>query len=808
MENKMVEDITSREQIEEYIANLERIRVAFERIQEEIYEVTGGEVTVLDSTEEAYFEDRHFETKVLLNRMLRNVPAPQSEAQSSASNEHVSRQASASPLSANNSDAIARTLERQTELLSHLVNSDGTVNQRSGVKLPAVRLPTFDGRTEEWQRFADTFRSLVHDKRELQPVQKFQYLVTSLTGDAARVIESIELTADNYAIAWDLLRKRYDDPRAIKKRHIECLFRMPVVKKESSSAIRGLIDYTMIHLRVLKAMELPTESWDELIVHMMETKLDVVTLRAWEQEDSISAVTLDKLVDFLQKRCQTLERLEARTNQGDVIHTKGEVDKQVSKHRSQKPDRDNKATSLAMSTSANKCYLCNGEHFLYHCKKFIALPVDERIKEVRRLKLCFNCLRNDHYVKSCKMGSCRECSSRHNTLCHIPINGEENPREENTDESSKSSPNSESEQVAVHLLSNEPAKRRVILATARVHTILPNGSSVPCRILLDSASEAHLITSSACNKIGVKRNRSSEIITGINELESQVHQVCDVLQSSQSKYRFNVHCLIVPKITKNLPSIEISREILQIPSNLKFADCEFDKAGPIDILIGAEYFYELLEMGKIELGKDRPILQNTKLGWVLSGPVNLGSNLETVVSLHCSIEQCESLNQSLERFWEIENCSFDVKPVRSETERKCEEFFERTTKRDNSGRFIVRLPIRENAEPLGESREIAEKRLKQLERCFKNNRSLQVEYVKFMREYESLGHISRVVDNECNINLFVTYLPHHCVVKESSSTTKYRAVFDASSKTTSGQSLNDILMVGPTLQSGLIEVMI
>ena len=50
------------------------------------------------------------------------------------------------------------------------------------------------------------------------------------------------------------------------------------------------------------------------------------------------------------------------------------------------------------------------------------------------------------------------------------------------------------------------------------------------------------------------------------------------------------------------------------------------------------------------------------------------------------------------------------------------------------------------------------------------------------------------------------YLPHHCVFKESSTTTKLRVVFDGSAKTTSGVSLNDILSIGPKLQDDLFEI--
>lgn len=59
-------------------------------------------------------------------------------------------------------------------------------------------------------------------------------------------------------------------------------------------------------------------------------------------------------------------------------------------------------------------------------------------------------------------------------------------------------------------------------------------------------------------------------------------------------------------------------------------------------------------------------------------------------------------------------------------------------------------------------------------------------------------------DETCIENSY--YMPHHGVLREKSSTTKLRVVFDASAPSSSGTSLNDLQMVGPTIQEDLLSI--
>ncbi|XP_074099028.1 uncharacterized protein LOC141527441 [Cotesia typhae] len=74
----------------------------------------------------------------------------------------------------------------------------------------------------------------------------------------------------------------------------------------------------------------------------------------------------------------------------------------------------------------------------------------------------------------------------------------------------------------------------------------------------------------------------------------------------------------------------------------------------------------------------------------------------------------------------------------------------------------------------------------------------------FMHEYGTLGHMVAVPKNAPEPKQ-VYYLPHHGVLREQSTTTKLRVVFNGSCKTTSQVSLNDIQHAGPKTQRDIFD---
>ncbi|XP_055604359.1 uncharacterized protein LOC129752609 [Uranotaenia lowii] len=152
----------------------------------------------------------------------------------------------------------------------------------SRVKLPDIKLPVFNGKLRDWIPFRDMFDSLIHNNTQLSDIDKFTYLRSAISGEALQEISSIELSADNYQVACDMLEKRYENKKLIVKAYLDALFAIEPLKKESGEALNRLVSDFDRNIQMLGKIGEDTEKWSTILAYMVCTRLDSVTLRQWE----------------------------------------------------------------------------------------------------------------------------------------------------------------------------------------------------------------------------------------------------------------------------------------------------------------------------------------------------------------------------------------------------------------------------------------------------------------------------------------------------------------------------------------------
>lgn len=320
-----------------------------------------------------------------------------------------------------------------------------------------------------------------------------------------------------------------------------------------------------------------------------------------------------------------------------------------------------------------------------------------------------------------------------------------------------------------------------------------------CRALLDTCATANFISESMMRHLDAQVIEHSLPIGAINGMNTVSKGMVRItIQSIHDDFRKELTCLTIPKIADLIPTEIYPRDSIKLPANIRLADPDFHLPRPVDLLIGSGATLSLFAIGQINLKHERQdmYLQKTRLGWVVASGE---SSQNSVDSATCHLITLEEL---LLKFWTIEEVA--VAKPKSKEEIECEAHFTRTVTRDNDGRYTVRLPFRNTNNRLGESRTIALKRLTSLEKRLNTDLKLKTDYNQVLEEYVKMKHISRIDDT----NDFGYYMPHHAVIKNTSTTTKVRIVFDASAKTSNGMSLNDVLLVGPTIQNNLISHLI
>ncbi|XP_062538369.1 uncharacterized protein LOC134206657 [Armigeres subalbatus] len=321
--------------------------------------------------------------------------------------------------------------------------------------------------------------------------------------------------------------------------------------------------------------------------------------------------------------------------------------------------------------------------------------------------------------------------------------------------------------------------KAVLLITAVEDAFDQPGQPHSCRVPLVSGSQVNFVTEEMANCLGIKKQRANVPITGINELRSHARdKVLVKVRSKVTKFYCSLECLVTPKVPGKIPTSKIDVNGWRIPEGVVLADPAFHTPDKVDMLIGGELFFDILKPRHLSLSDKLPQLRETHLGWIVAGVIKEPYVSNTSIQ-HSNVATIEKIESEMQRFWQIEELPNIPKLSREEV--ACESHFLSTYKRNSTGRFVVQQPFKPTVTQLDDCRDL--KRFLMLEKRLLRNPSLQAQYASFIREYEELTAIN--------------------------SSTKCRVVFDASAKSCpSNLSLNDVLFVGPVVQSELFSIML
>ena len=280
------------------------------------------------------------------------------------------------------------------------------------------------------------------------------------------------------------------------------------------------------------------------------------------------------------------------------------------------------------------------------------------------------------------------------------------------------------------------------------------------RALLDSGSQASFITEAKAKAFMLPIEKTQIPIAALGASKTQ-KTLGLIAMKLNDVFETNLH--VIPKITNEIPTKPIDVSQLRHVNHLQLADPTFIVPGRIDFLLGADVLEEVMLDNRIK--DNGVVIRESLFGWIVSGPVQKSEseNSSLILANTSLIATSSSTENLISKFWEAESVPDKKHP--SNEEKECENQFDQTTKHRDDGRFLVELPLNEKIEKLGLSKAAAMKR-------FHKGRE---------KKFIDLCHLEKVPGKELETKSCY-YLPHHCVLKSDSTTTKLRVVFDASAR--------------------------
>ena len=573
----------------------------------------------------------------------------------------------------------------------------------SSVRLPKLEIPSFSGETLKWTEFWDSFEATIHRNTSLSDVEKLNYLMSKLSGQAKNSVSGIQLSNENYAVAVELLKERYGDTQAVVTSHYTELINLKSAPN-NPQGLRNLYNQIERHLRSLKALAQDTEQ--EAFISMITAKLPKEVRTQLElQKGARTKWTVSELRERFNDYISARERSEQ--------HTSSTKTEDAESH--EKPMISSAEALVGVQIGKGKkerkrqyptCKFCDENHWSDECTRYTS--TESRKKQIKGN--CFICLKSTHQTRDCpvriKCHYCKQINKHHRSLCPTQFGSvnreysslaEEIPTEEehlNTENSLISS------------------GEMVLMQTARTQIKNPeSGLKQTARILLDSGSQRTYITEALAKKLNLKlgdRDKFMLVTFGSEKprkTESRNTKLDIVLKDGST---LTINANVVPHIAESIQRRPVNSTSLD---NWDYLWAEFSLAddlpkeretSSVELLIGNDYYLDIILPQKVTVQPGLYLL-GSKLGWILSGRTSERAEENTaestmltlmhgkVVNTETSFLTCQDKSlpkkPNLEDFWRLESIGINDSPVDSDDDIALKTFNE--TLQYQNGRYMV-----------------------------------------------------------------------------------------------------------------------
>ena len=505
--------------------------------------------------------------------------------------------------------------------------------------LPKIQLPKFSGDPKKWPEWWDAFLA-VHENGQISNGYKFRHLKSLLEGQAAAAIAGIQITGENYPEAIEILENRFAQRQVITNAHMETLLNIPsVISERDIKSLRKLYEDVESNVRSLKPFGVDFNQYGSLLIPMIVGKIPEEMRLVITKDMGKDDWGLEKVLEILSSE------IEAR-------------ELNITRAATVKQNRTSSLTTTsALYNDGGKvtCSFCKGSHPSVKCN--IITNSAARKDILRKQGRCFVCLKKGHLARECASNiRCHNCKQRHHaSICgnmsvtpvfsNAPFQNQTrfgNPQHQRTNslqprQLANNAPVAQSEPPSTTTMYID-AKNSVLLQTAKGYFSAaqnPQHAQI-ARLIFDTGSQRTYISQRLQDALCLPTIAREVLSVKVFGSSEATIQVCDVVQvcvrSPYNDLSIFITAHVIPLVCAPLKNQAIHFAASHYPhiSTLPLADYPNDVEEndlDIEVLIGLDFYWVFMSGGSIRGEQGGPIALESKLGWVLSGPVPVPSLL-------------------------------------------------------------------------------------------------------------------------------------------------------------------------------------
>ncbi|XP_062704452.1 uncharacterized protein LOC134286795 [Aedes albopictus] len=615
-------------------------------------------------------------------------------------------------------------------------------------------LPIFSGDPIDWPLFISSYQHST-ETCGYSNSENLLRLQRSLRGSAKESVSSFLLHPSTVLQVMSTLQQLYGRPEQIVNNMIAKVRSTPPPKPDR---LETLVSFGLVVQNLcghLKAVGLEQHLANPILLQELVDKLPATVKFSWAlYQEQAPVVDLNVFSDYMARISSAAsgvtqlasvsqkpaKKERNRQKEKSFVYTHVSTEQPKATHRkdAEKMGPDGGKSS---NSSNRWCAVCNVDnHQIESCTSFKGLDLDGEV-----------CGIND-------------CPKRHHRLLHF----------------------------------DPPAAAKIINAVVTVHrqlssptlfrilpvTLYGSKGQLDTYAFLDDGSSVTLVERWIADALGVRGETETlriEWTGGINKTIAGTEVVTMEISEASGRKRhrmsevYTVDNLGLPRQTTDYA--ELSAQFAHLS---KLPVKSFRSAEP-GILIGQSNSH-LLATLKLREGKlTEPIATKTRVGWTVSGSLR---KPQMHKQLHMKTESTDDeLHEYIRHFFDVESLGVSVVPaVKGAEEQRAYEILEATTQRLNGEKYETGLLWKHDYVEFPDSRPMAERRFKCLEKRLQQNPVLYDSVRRQIEDFKAKGYIHQASAEELE-------------------------QFDLRPAKVDGTSLNSMLLKGPDLLTPLLSVM-